>query len=113
MWWKLLEIKVNSIKRVSKLILKSFLLILYTVFLLSLILGARILGIMTLIPDEASKPCYLGYYAHCSFTPYSTLILFIMAIIGIILLMKFIKYIRNTYDKVIENNSKIRNFVLN
>lgn len=31
-------------------------------------------GISTLIPASASKPCYLGYYAHCTFTPISTII---------------------------------------
>jgi len=31
-------------------------------------------AITTLIPAAASKPCLLGYPAHCSFTPVSTLI---------------------------------------
>ena len=57
---------------------------------------------MTLIPDDASKPCYLGYYAHCSFTPYSTLILLTMAIVGTILLIKLIKYLKRQYNKVVE-----------
>ena len=30
------------------------------------------LGIWTLIPVSASKPCIAGYYAHCTFTPIST-----------------------------------------
>jgi len=38
-----------------------------------------LLGVWTLIPAEASKPCLLGYYAHCSFTPISTLICLIIA----------------------------------
>jgi polyferredoxin len=38
-----------------------------------------VLGIWTLIPAPASKPCLLGYYAHCSFTPISTLICFAIA----------------------------------
>ena len=33
-----------------------------------------LLGIATLIPVPASKPSFLGYYAHCSFTPISTII---------------------------------------
>jgi hypothetical protein len=41
-----------------------------------------VLGIWTLIPAQASRPCLLGYYAHCSFTPVSTLICW--AIAGII-----------------------------
>ena len=40
---------------------------------------AIILGISTLIPAPASKPSLLGYYAHCSFTPISTIILWIIA----------------------------------
>ncbi|MCD6095428.1 MAG: hypothetical protein J7J99_02540, partial [Thermoprotei archaeon] len=38
-----------------------------------------ILSILTLIPAPASKPCLLGYYAHCSFTPISTIICLIIA----------------------------------
>jgi hypothetical protein len=41
-----------------------------------------ILGITTLIPAPASKPSLLGYYAHCSFTPISTVICW--AIAGVI-----------------------------
>ena len=37
--------------------------------------------IITVIPDStASKVCYLGYYAHCSFTPYGTIISIIGAV---------------------------------
>jgi hypothetical protein len=38
-----------------------------------------ILGISTLIPVHASKPSLLGYYAHCSFAPISTIICWIIA----------------------------------
>jgi hypothetical protein len=38
-----------------------------------------ILGISTLVPAPAGKPCLLGYYAHCSFTPISTLICWAIA----------------------------------
>jgi len=38
-----------------------------------------ILGITTLIPAPASKPSLLGYYAHCSFTPISTIICWVIA----------------------------------
>ena len=35
-----------------------------------------VLAVTTLIPSAgASKACPLGYYAHCTFTPYSTIIL--------------------------------------
>jgi hypothetical protein len=36
--------------------------------------AAAALGITTLVPAPASKPCLLGYYAHCPFAPVSTLI---------------------------------------
>ncbi|MBA7591211.1 hypothetical protein ES708_33363 [subsurface metagenome] len=39
-----------------------------------LIVIAVLAGVSTLIPASASKLCYLGYYAHCTFTPISTLI---------------------------------------
>jgi len=43
------------------------------------------LGISTLVPAPASKPCLLGYYAHCSATPISTAICWIIAgVIGVI-----------------------------
>lgn len=36
--------------------------------------------ISSLIPQaSASKTCYLGYYAHCTFTPISTVICLIIA----------------------------------
>lgn len=33
-----------------------------------------LLGVATLIPSAASKPCMLGYFALCSFTPISTVL---------------------------------------
>ena len=41
-----------------------------------------IAAVKTVIPNEkASKPCLLGYKATCSFTPISTVILVIAAIV--------------------------------
>ena len=108
---KFLEINKNSIKNVSKKIIKSILLIIYISFIIGLIAGGLSTGIMTLMPDEASKPCYLGYYAHCSFTPYSTLILFAMVIIGTILLLKLIKYVKKQYRKFIETRDTLKTIV--
>lgn len=34
-----------------------------------------VLGLMTLLPMPASKPNVLGYFAMCSWSPFSTLIL--------------------------------------
>jgi hypothetical protein len=38
-----------------------------------------VLGISTLVPAQASKPSLLGYYAHCSAAPVSTIICWIIA----------------------------------
>ena len=38
-----------------------------------------LLAVWTLFPVNASKPCALGYEAHCTFTPWSTLILLVAA----------------------------------
>jgi len=35
---------------------------------------AGIAAVTTVVPVPASRPCLLGYYAHCSLTPVSTLI---------------------------------------
>ena len=93
---KKLERNNLAIKVVLKVV-KSTFIVIYLTLIVGLIAGGISAGILTMIPDEASKPCYLGYYAHCSFTPYSTLILFAMAIIGTILLIKLIKYFKRQY----------------
>lgn len=38
-----------------------------------------VLGISTLVPAPASKPNLIGYYSHCSFTPISTVICWVVA----------------------------------
>ena len=84
-----------------KNVIKGFLVSLYTIFVVALIAGGLSAGIMTLIPDAAaSKACYLGYYAHCAFVPFSTLILFSMATVGTIMLVKLTKYIKRKVRKV-------------
>jgi hypothetical protein len=48
-----------------------------------------IFAILTLVPfDKASKICPLGYKAVCTFTPYSTIILVVLA--GIICFLRVI-----------------------
>ena len=50
--------------------------------------------LLTLLPDTtANKASYLGYYAHCSFSPFSTIILFALAGVGIPLLIHLMKSI--------------------
>jgi len=44
-----------------------------------IVIIAIVAGISTLIPTSASKVCYLGYYAHCTFTPISTIICWVIA----------------------------------
>ncbi|MFX0106068.1 MAG: hypothetical protein ACFE75_11340 [Candidatus Hodarchaeota archaeon] len=103
-----MDINRKSIKKIIKNIIKSFLLLFYVIFVGSLIIGGISAGIITMIPDDASKLCYLGYYAHCSFTPYSTLILFSMVIVGTILLVKLIKYFRRKYNEIVETKPKLK-----
>lgn len=98
-----MEKNKRSLKYILKIIIKSTFLLVYIIFLGGLIIGGIFSGIMTLIPDEASKPCYLGYYAHCSFTPFSTLILFTMTVIGAILLIKLIKTLKRKHKQAIES----------
>jgi hypothetical protein len=38
-----------------------------------------VLGIFTLVPVPASKLNMLGYYSHCTFTPISTVICWVIA----------------------------------
>ena len=103
---KKLERNNLAVKVVLK-VLKSTFIVIYLTLIVGLIAGGISAGILTMIPDEASKPCYLGYYAHCSFTPYSTLILFTMAIVGTILLIKLVKYFKRQY----KNSSKAKPIV--
>jgi hypothetical protein len=56
---------------------KLFLSIIFIIMIIAWVSSA----IITVIPDStASKFCYLGYYAHCSFTPYGTIISIINAV---------------------------------
>jgi len=43
------------------------------------ILIAVVLGIVTLVPSPASKPNLVGYEAHCTFSPVSALICWVIA----------------------------------
>jgi hypothetical protein len=53
-----------------------------TIIGVAVIVILSIAAVKTVIPNEkASKPCLLGYKATCSFTPISTVILIIAAIV--------------------------------
>ncbi len=46
-----------------------------SIIVLAIVGGWIYSTILTVMPDaSASKLCYLGYRAHCSFTPFSTII---------------------------------------
>ena len=107
-----MEIIRKTLRKKVVILIKVIILLLYATILVSMIIGGLSAGIMTLIPDEASKPCYLGYYAHCSFTPFSTLILFAMTLIGSFLMITLIKYIKKRRFKAIETK-EILNPTLN
>jgi hypothetical protein len=74
-----------TVKNISKLAIKWFLFVLFFAGAIS----SAISAIWTLIPDSsASKECMLGYLAHCSFTPISTMILFFIIILFIYILVR-------------------------
>ena len=53
--------------------------------------GFVALSLITLLPATASKPNLLGYYGVCSWAPYSTAILGIMAVLTLILTLRLWK----------------------
>jgi hypothetical protein len=99
--------KKISLVNLLKKSIKLFLIILYTIFIIALSFGPLVAGTWTLIPAEAfgwevSKASYLGYYSTCTFAPFSTIILFSLAFIGFILLIKLQKYLsRKTKNSVL------------
>lgn len=59
--------------------------------LLTLTIVVTLAGLWTLLPQaSASKTCLLGYKAHCTFAPISTLICFIL--VAIICKIRKIKF---------------------
>jgi len=64
----------------------------FAVFLISVAgIASAVSAIWTILPEEASKPCFLGYYAHCSFAPVSTIILLGLAAVFFLLDYKLLK----------------------
>jgi len=58
--------------------------------LLSLTIIFTLLAVITLIPSpNAGKECFLGYKAHCSFTPIGTIICLIASGITCLLRKRF------------------------
>jgi len=57
-------------------------------------IASAISAVWTIMPDSsASKDCMVGYMAHCTFTPISTIILLFMAIVFVYILIRT-KYIK-------------------
>ena len=96
----IMKIKTNQNLSIIMKLVKGTIVLFYTIFVISLLSGGLSAGILTLIPHEASKTNYLGYYSICSFTPFSTIILFTMAIVGTILLVKLVKYYKSKIMQV-------------
>ena len=89
-----MEKKKISLVGMLKKSIKLFLIILYTTFLIVLSFGTVVAGIWTVMPAEASKANYIGYYSTCAFAPFSTIILFSLALVGFLLLLKLQKSFR-------------------
>ena len=63
----------------------------YSILLVTTILFF-VAGLLTIIPDySASKLCHLGYNAHCTFAPFSTIICLIFAGISCFLRVRLFK----------------------
>jgi len=86
-----MERKKFSLVSLLKKLIKLFFMTLYVILIVGLSFGTASASIITILPAEASKVNHLGYYSTCSFAPYSTIILFSLAILGFILLIKFVK----------------------
>lgn len=102
-----MKIEKNQILSMIIKLIKGIVVLFYTIFVIALLSGGLSAGILTLIPSEASKANYLGYYSICAFTPFSTIILFTMAIVGIILLVKLMKYYKRVLKRVKVNSPKL------
>lgn len=79
-----------KVKKIAKFSIKLLILLI----LIAGAIGSAISAILTLIPDSsASKESMLGYYAHCSFAPISTIILIFIAVVlsYILIRTKFLK----------------------
>ena len=73
---------------------------LYTTSILALILGNLFSAIITILPADlvgfgSTKTSILGYVAHCSFVPWSTIISLGFVALGVFLLIRLIKYLKS------------------
>jgi flavodoxin len=99
-----------SQKSIGGKILWLFFQLFYWAFMIAAVVGGIGAGILTLIPTAwldygATKPCYLGYVAHCSFTPWSSIILFVTAVFGVWGIFRGIKMVKTNLSPVREIQS--------
>ena len=79
-----------KVKKMTKFSIKLLILLI----LIAGAIGSAISAVLTPIPDSsASKESMLGYFAHCSFAPISTIILIFIAVVFsyILIRTKFLK----------------------
>lgn len=82
-----------------KEIMKSVKIISYTTMIIAMIIGNLFSAVITILPADvvgfgSQKLSILGYVAHCSFTPWSTLISLALTGLGVFFLIKLIKYLK-------------------
>ena len=93
-----------SRKSIEGKILWLFFQLFFWAFVVAAVIGGIGAGIWTLIPTAwldygATKPCYLGYVAHCSFSPWSSIILFSIAIFGFWGILRGLRMVKATFVK--------------
>jgi flavodoxin len=96
-----------SQKSIGGKILWLFFQLFYWAFMVAAVVGGIGAGIWTLIPTAwldygASKPCYLGYVTHCSFAPWSSIILFALVPFGIWGILRGLRMVSSTFSKTRE-----------
>ena len=89
-----LDLKLKEIMQSAKIIN-------YTTLIITMIIGNLFSVVITMLPSNAvgfgsQKLSILGYVAHCSFTPWSTLISLALTGLGVIFLIRLIKYLKIT-----------------
>jgi len=82
-----------------KEIMKSAKIITYTTLIITMIIGNLFSAVITLLPADvvgfgSQKHSILGYVAHCSFTPWSTLISLALTGLGVFFLVRLIRYLK-------------------
>ena len=82
-----------------KEILKSAKIISYTTLIIAMIIGNLFSAVITILPADivgfgSQKLSFLGYVAHCSFAPWSTLISLALTGLGVFFFLRLIRYLK-------------------